>query len=177
MTKVINLFGGSGIGKSTLACELFVILKKQQKDVELVREYVKNWAWENIKVGQFDQIYLMGKQAKYESRLYSKVDYIITDSPLLLSPIYEYFYTGQSVVEPTTLKFIEYAKERGIEYHNFIIPRNKPFVEKGRYEKEETARKVDEFVIKKLNEWNINYTLIDTKYEAEFILNLIDKEK
>ena len=45
-TVVINLFGGPGCGKSTIAAELFAILKKQGYEVELVTEYAKDKVWE-----------------------------------------------------------------------------------------------------------------------------------
>ncbi len=117
-TKVISLFGGSGLGKSTLAAGLFYQMKMQGLHTELVREYVKQWAWDNIKVGKFDQIYLTGKQAKAESRLYNKVDYIVTDSPILLSPIYETFYSGSSVVLPSIKLFLELAAREGVEHES-----------------------------------------------------------
>jgi len=49
MTRVINLLGGPGVGKSTAAAKLFAKYKDEGKSVELVREYVKDWAWEGRK--------------------------------------------------------------------------------------------------------------------------------
>jgi ATP:corrinoid adenosyltransferase len=91
-TKVINMFGGSGIGKSTTAAGLYHQMKLQGLNVELVREYVKGWAWAGTKVNTYDQVYIFGKQARSEYMLYGKVDYIVTDSPILLSPIYDRYY-------------------------------------------------------------------------------------
>src|SRR4051812_8750331 len=93
-TFVVNLFGGPGVGKSTLAAEIFVTLKKRGIEVELIQEYVKAWAWDGKPVGTFDQLYILAKQLKLETRLYGKVDVVVTDSPLLFSPIYERFYGG-----------------------------------------------------------------------------------
>ena len=39
--KVINFFGGPGVGKSTAACDLFVAMKKAGYKVEYVDEYAK----------------------------------------------------------------------------------------------------------------------------------------
>lgn len=44
--KVINLFGGPGIGKSTLAAGLFEHMKIAGFNVELVNEYAKDMVWE-----------------------------------------------------------------------------------------------------------------------------------
>jgi tRNA uridine 5-carbamoylmethylation protein Kti12 len=81
MTTVINLFGGPGTGKSTLATNLFYIMKSKDINVELVREYVKSWAYNNREPKEYDLIYLLGKQSSYETQLYGKVDYVVTDSP------------------------------------------------------------------------------------------------
>lgn len=157
MTKVIGLIGGSGLGKSTTAAGLYYELKLRGLSVELVREYVKSWAWEGKKVGPYDQAYLFGKQTRYESLLYGKVDYIITDSPVVLSPIYEQFYTGQSVVDQAALKYLSNAAEKGVKHYHVILERNKPFDTRGRYETEDQARAVDAFVPKWLTDNNVSY--------------------
>jgi adenylate kinase family enzyme len=41
MSKVINLFGGPGCGKSTLAARIFSILKLKDISCELINEYAK----------------------------------------------------------------------------------------------------------------------------------------
>lgn len=160
MTKVINLFGGSGMGKSTTAAGVFYELKMRGVHCEMVREYVKQWAWDGTKVGPFDQVYLFGKQAKCESRLYGKVDVVVTDSPLLLSPIYEMFYSGRSIVLPSALAFMDHAKAQGVHHLNFMLERHKPFDTRGRYETEETARRVDSAVVERLGQWGIKYDTV-----------------
>lgn len=172
MTKVINLFGGSGIGKSTTAAHLFAEMKYRGLHCELVREYVKTWAWQDRKVGPFDQMYLLGKQSKYESILYGKVDYIVTDSPLLLCPIYEKFHLGQELVAPAAMNFIEDAKTKGVEHLNFVLTRNKHFDPRGRYDTLEQAQQVDIAVKQFMTERNIPFVEItcEDRQRAEEIL-------
>lgn len=158
ITNVINLFGGSGLGKSTLAAGIFYEMKMQGLHCEMVREYVKQLAWDGIKVGALDQPYLFGKQCKYESRLYGKVDYVVTDSPLLLSPFYEKFWTGDSIVLPSVIKFIEAAKNNSVIHHNFLLNRQKKFDPRGRYETEEQAKAADVALKQFLKELNIPFT-------------------
>lgn len=179
MTKVISLIGGSGLGKSTTAAGLYYEMKLQGLHVELVREYVKQWAWEGKKVGPHDQVYLFGKQAHYESALYGKVDYVVTDSPLLLCVIYERFYTGDSTVEESALKFLNKAKASGVEHHYILLSRHKPFDTRGRYETEETARKVDEFTRQELTRMGIAFTEVTTADRARVadIIRLISTQK
>jgi len=42
--KVINFYGGAGIGKSTIAADIFSKLKRKGYKTELVGEYAK-WLW------------------------------------------------------------------------------------------------------------------------------------
>jgi len=161
-TKVINMLGGSGLGKSTTAAGLYHAMKLQGYNVELVREYVKNWAWSGQKVNQYDQIYIFGKQARSEYMLYGKVDYIITDSPILLSPVYEKFYNdGFSMIEDAALKFLQKAHNNNVEHINFLLERKKKFNPEGRYETEEQAKEVDRQVKLFLDDNNIKYENID----------------
>lgn len=134
--KVINLFGASGVGKSTTAAATFAKFKLNGFHCELVSEYVKQWAWEQRKPGKFDQVYLFGKQARRESMLYDKVDYLVTDSPLWLSAFYEQRYIGKEIISPAVQNFMEYANEQGVIHYNFWLRRTKPYDSRGRFESE-----------------------------------------
>lgn len=156
MTTVINLFGGSGCGKSTTAAALFSLMKQKGYHVELVREYCKYWAWNDRKVREWDQLYLLGKQSAYESMLYGKVDFIVTDSPVLLAGIYQdYRSQGEhKYVGDAAKAFMTHAESSGsVKYLNFILKRSKPFDPRGRWETEEEARRIDKFVSEYLAEF------------------------
>lgn len=180
MTTVINLFGGSGCGKSTTAALLFARMKLMGLHVELVREYVKYWAWNDRKVREWDQLYLLGKQSAYESNLYDKVDYIVTDSPILLAGIYQEFRSlGKYTYLSTAAQaFMAHAEERGVTYKNFFLKRNKPFDTRGRYETEEQAKEVDQFVHNYLCAYSgfrpIEVSGPDEKRDAEILSYLGD---
>ena len=90
MSKVINLFAPSGSGKSTGAAYIFSMLKMNGISCELIQEFAKDKVWENNTeiFKPENQVYIFGKQFYRMSRLKDKVDYIITDSPLLLSNVY-----------------------------------------------------------------------------------------
>jgi len=169
-TKVINLFGGSGIGKSTTAAELFVALKKQGKSVELVQEYVKEWAWQKREINQFDQVYITAKQIRRESQLYGKVDYIITDCPLILGLCYSLdrapdVYGGlkELVDDVMHLAKIKY----GVQYEHFTLSREKDFVAEGRYETEEEAKLMDGRILNYLTRRsNSHLNTLNERYHA-----------
>jgi ABC-type oligopeptide transport system ATPase subunit len=155
MTTVINLFGGSGCGKSTTAALLFARMKLMGLHIELVREYVKYWAWNDRKVREWDQLYLLGKQSAYESMLYGKVDYIVTDSPILLAGIYQQFRSKgkDTYVGDAAKAFMAHAQQNGVTHRNYFLSRNKPFDPRGRWETEEEAKEIDRFVLSYLESY------------------------
>lgn len=83
--KVINLYGGPGIGKSTAAAALYVQLKREGKSCELVTEFARDLVWDESKSIQ-NQVYILGNQHHRLWRV--KADFVIMDSPLLLGLAY-----------------------------------------------------------------------------------------
>lgn len=87
-TQIINLFGGPCTRKSTIAASIFSILRTAKISCELVTEYAKELTYENKKELS-KQCKIFSEQMNRIDRLLDKVDYIVTDSPLLLSIIYQ----------------------------------------------------------------------------------------
>ena len=95
--KIINFFGGPGTGKSTTSSGLFYQMKKNNLNCEYVTEYAKELVWEErFNIINNDQLYILARQHRYIDRLRDKVDYVVTDSPLLLSAIYADHNKGQN---------------------------------------------------------------------------------
>ena len=178
-TVVVNLLGGSGLGKSTTAARIFGAMKFRGLHCELVREFVKEWAWAGKKVGNFGQSIIYGQQLERESMLYGKVDYIVTDSPLLLCPMYQKFYNGHEAIKNLVFQDLEIAQEMGVDHVNFLLRRKKPFDPRGRYETEETAKQVDEYVENFLNYHKIHFVDVNCEDEerVNFILGYLDAIK
>lgn len=85
---VINLFGGPGCGKSTLAAQLFSSLKARGVSCEYNVEYAKRKTFERSLFMLQDQFYVSAKQ-HHELLMASKeCSVIVTDSPLLLGIAY-----------------------------------------------------------------------------------------
>lgn len=88
-TKIINLYGGPGVGKSTIAAGLFYALKCKQYSCEIVTEYAKDLVYdEDFNKLKNDQFSVDAEQNRRLLRLIGKVDYIITDSPLIMGSAY-----------------------------------------------------------------------------------------
>jgi hypothetical protein len=135
--KVINLFAGPGAGKSTTAAGLFYKMKREGLAVELVTEYAKDKVYEGHLGCLEDQIYIFGKQQRRLSRLVGHVEYAVTDSPLLLSVLYN---------KTESKSFLDLVKEVFNKYdnRNFFIVRDKEYQQIGRTQTEIEARELDE---------------------------------
>lgn len=137
---VLNIFGGPGAGKSTSAAGLFHLMKNEGLRVELITEYAKDIVWADRHKELNDQLYITAKQNHRLFLLKDKVDYCITDSPLLLSLVY-------CRMMPSS--FSPFVMDLFHEYDNvaFVLKRTKPYLLFGRSQTEEEARFLDANII------------------------------
>lgn len=85
----INLWAGAGAGKSTVASGLYYHLKCKNYNIELVGEYIKQWAYEKKVPSSYDQLYIFSKQLHAEDLLLkSGVQHLVTDSPVPMQLFY-----------------------------------------------------------------------------------------
>jgi len=150
ITRVINLYGGPGSGKSTLAAELFTLMKQHHLSVELVTEYAKGWAWSGTPIDEFSQFYILSKQFKQESRLYGKVDWIITDSPLLMCSVYECIQFRFDLCRVLMPQLISARNHIKVIDHNVYLERVFPYRKEGRYQTEQEAMEVDREILRQI---------------------------
>lgn len=159
-TTVINCFGGPGIGKSTLAAALFAKMKEKNLNCEMVREYVKTWAWQEREIKATDQIYVLAKQCQAESILYGKVDYVITDCPILLPGVYQRLYHSGTYIGDAGFGFINDAINNGVNFKNYILNRGNHFETEGRFHSKEEAIKIDKAIPELLTRYKIQYRML-----------------
>lgn len=169
---VINLFGGPGCGKSTGAAYIFSKLKMMGVDAELVTEFAKDKVWESNEEVFKNQAYIFGKQSFKMSRCKDKVDVIVTDSPLLLSAIYnEEEILGEDFNKVVLNVFNSYGNV------NFFLIRKKVYNPNGRLQTEEEAKEVDEKIKRFLDEHDVFFRCEDGTMEGydrivDYVLNL-----
>jgi hypothetical protein len=159
MTTVINLYAGPGSGKSTTAAKLFSMMKERSFNVELVQEWVKQWAWEKRKPVQLDQFYLFGKQARREYSLFGQVEYIVTDAPVLLTCYYaQVFGTPEqgTLFRSMLLTYLRMCQESGHHHKHIFINRTKAYDPRGRFQDEAGARQIDDDLRRYLKESGIS---------------------
>ena len=147
MTVLINLLGSPSAGKSTAAGKLFSYLKDLNLNVEFVPEYVKSWAWDKRTISPYDQFYFFGKEAHNQSHLFNKVDFVISDSPVLLTAFYHLYYNNDHALREVCKDFYEMAEKiDNVQVVNFFLPRKKKYNSKGRYQTQEQADAIAEML-------------------------------
>jgi hypothetical protein len=89
---VIEFWGSPGSGKSTFAADCFVEAAKIGLNCHLVTEFIKDHAMRGLPIEVLDQPWITGEQTRRESCCYGKVDYVFTDSPVLLPAFFAHHY-------------------------------------------------------------------------------------
>jgi len=153
-TLVINLFGGPGVGKSTLCASVFAKLKIMGIDCEMATEYAKDMVWEESYKKLENQIYIFGKQHARVHRLLGKVDVVITDSPLLNSIVYD-------KTDNFALRKLVISEFWKLNTLNFYIGRKLNYEENGRVQTLKQAIDVDNAYLKLIKENDITYFEIE----------------
>ena len=138
--KVINLFAGPGAGKSTTAAGLFHYLKLADVKCELITEVAKDYCYEQNKSRMDNQILLLGEQYHRLHRVRNSVEYVISDSPIILGVNYR---PADCPVSFDKLCFDLFNQFDNI---NYFINRTKKYQDYGRYHTEMEARKADESI-------------------------------
>ncbi len=158
MTMVINLYGGPGSGKSTVAAQLFAHMKRKGIKCELVKEYAKDLAYRD-KLRTTPQHLITQEQFNRESFLYKKVDYIITDSPVPLGLVYASAYGLPK--DENNDRFIRYYIDSTFcNTINFFLQRHKPYETYGREQTKEEAQMMDKKIYAMLVDNHIPFTVI-----------------
>ena len=144
----INLYGGPGIGKSTVCAAVFVELKKLGVNCEMVREYAKELCYEGFDMTKLTddskRLGILSEQIKREKLLEGNVDYLITDSPLLLTAFYHnYPYAPPEFITDVAMRHL------GVRSYHFFLERHRlGFQQEGRSHSFEQSLSVDNDMFK-----------------------------
>ena len=153
--KVINFYGGPGSGKSTKAAGLYYKMNMAGYNVELNNEFAKECVWEDNVPMLKDQLYMLAHQHRKILRLVGKVDYVITDSPVMLSGIYRELYDG-----PLYSNLIDkLAKECYLKYNNinFMLERPNNFNQTGRAQDLDESIDIDNAILEMFRDEKIPF--------------------
>lgn len=165
--RVINLWGPPGAGKSTVAAGLFYKMKVAGCKVELVTEYAKDVVWDNREDLLRDQLYLLAKQNRRLERLRGKVDWCITDSPILLVLAYmpKDYYNNFNA-----LTFDVWNSYNNI---NFVLERNHEYKQDGRVQTEAEAFVIEDKISSILSDYEQLCHFVNTGDAADTIFERI----
>lgn len=169
-TKLINIYGGPGAGKSTTAAGVFYELKKLGYSCGLVTEMATELVYDEAFNVMNDQIYLFGEQWHRTNRMLGKVDYIVTDSPFLLNIIYD-----RSNDEP--LHELVLSKIAAIPSYNYFVKRGEDFSEGGRVHNLEQSKEKDKEIISLCEQNYINLTFVEQNNSVMHICSDIIKKE
>ena len=164
MNYIINLLGSPGVGKSTMAAELFAYMKKNNFIVEYINEFAKDLVYKNSISCLKNQIYVSGIQhhkiwtiLKYYKDNNVDKGFIITDSPLILGLLYKDNnpnpYFDNFILEEFN-NFYPF-KIKNLNY--LIKPNFSDFEELGRCHSKEESNKIYKELKNILNKYNISY--------------------
>lgn len=162
MRKVVNFYAGPGAGKSTMSTALFSSFKFDERNIEYVSEYAKDVTWEQRGPVVFrSQEYIFAQQFFRMERLVDKVDFMITDSPILLSLAY---------VSPNhylpSLRNIIFEADSMYDTINIFVKRSKKYIEAGRSQTYEEACIKDNEIKQILNNAGREYYEFDFSKES-----------
>jgi len=162
LTRLINIFGGPGVGKSTVIAGLFHYMKLQQINVEVAHEVAKDYVWEEqLDILHHDQLLVFAQQHRRIYRLMNKVDYIIVDCPLLMCIPYiaDGFLKG---LEPLIVE-----SHHTFDSQSFVLNRSDAtYNPTGRYHNESESIQKHKEIVDVLIKYDIPYSEIDVGPEA-----------
>ena len=176
MSKIINIFGGPGIGKSSIAAGITYKLKKNHISCDQPYEFPKLLAWDNNHSAIQDQLYVLANQHRGIVKSYGKVDYIVLDSPILLSLTYRNYYKGTEY--PSSLygeSFDKMVLDTFNQYDNINIVLDRAdgvHNNDERYQNLEESKELDGVIENSLIENNIPFHKI--KVDDDTVDNIIE---
>lgn len=165
---VINLYGAPGVGKSTLAAELFAELKKRNISTEITLEFAKELVYNEDKRLLADQLIVLAEQYRRIFVLNGKVDYIITDSPVLLSIFYNKINKSYPEKYFSKIALNAHKKFNNI---NIMIERDFSYNCQGRNQTENEAYKIQKEIKNYFKQAEIEYFTVNSNNALNKILN------
>lgn len=151
--RVVNIFGGPGVGKSVAAARLFVEIRCRHAKAELVTEFVKGLVYSGNFSDVGNSLYTLAGQDRSLQRLEGRVDVAITDSPLPLCLLYARGRCDSSWFRETVMSaFNSYDND------SYFLRRKWDYQPWGRYQTESEARALDERLEDLLYRLGVEYT-------------------
>jgi hypothetical protein len=177
---VVNLIGGPGCSKSSIMGGLYHDLKFNGIEAEMAPEYAKECVWNNNLLHFNNQIKMFGEQHHRIFHLLGQVEVIITDSPLLLTPIYVHIH-GSAGESETTLSDLALEQYLSMWNYTVFLKRHEAsFKENGRNHNLEECKTIDKAILYLMDDAKLPYETVDAgptakDYICKKVLTLLGK--
>lgn len=129
-------------------------------DVEIITEYAKKCVWSERQSTLNDQLYITAKQNHELHVLNNVVEYVITDSPIILGMLYKSDSTAEGFDQMLLNLFNSYNNI------NVFINRTKIYNPKGRMQSESESNEIAKTLKQLLKQNNIPFIEIDGDEEC-----------
>jgi len=182
----VGLLGSPGCGKTTLAAYAFAMLKDQGIDGELINEYIREYMNRHKRIPNITfQSVIYERQLEKEKIVPPGLDFLITDSPHILSYIYTSLYIDYNdkdqieLLGHLYLKFLRQSRE-AYDLIYLLEENHPPNMNDGvRYQTKEEMNLLKVIIPAFLDMHHIKYTLlsadIPTKQRAHMVVDDVKK--
>lgn len=176
-TKVINIVGGPGCGKSLFKSTIVLNLLVRHHTVETVPDFAKILVWQQDFESLKNQYAIAQRQFEMLNVLDGQVEFIVTEGSLPQLLFYnEYYEDNVCDVGKTRTQILDwYHQHNNI---NVMVRRGDEarYTQAGRLQNEEAAQEVDRGLRDTLTREGIKYTLLEPDVKAihAFAATLID---
>lgn len=165
-TKVINVIGGPGSGKSLFSAAIILYLSLRGKTVETIPDYAKSLVWQgNFEVLK-NQYYIAQRQFEMLSLIDGQVHFLITECALPQVLFYNENYADNICdVAKTREQILQWYRQN--DNVNILVQRgDKKYVRSGRFQDEEQAKEVDVGLRQILQRERLPYTELPPNIDA-----------
>lgn len=164
---MINFVAAPGAGKSLMSAMIFAELKMRHYSAEMVQEYAKNLVWQGRLEELNCQWMVSMEQYRMLKAVNEKVEYICTDSPLLIGMYYNRTH-GNNVCDVVKTEAMIASKMNEFDNVYIYLKRNWefPFETEGRIHTEEESIHIEDGLKYLLDEYGIRYLEVTSSRDS-----------
>ena len=159
-TRIINIIGGPGCGKSLFTAAIVLYLTLHHKKVELIPDFAKALVWQKDYEALKNQYRIAQQQYNMMALMDGQVQYLINECSLPQLMFYNEHYADNICnVDKTREHMLAWYKQ--FNNVNILIDRaDQPHVHTGRFQSEEQAREVDRGLRAVLAQHGMSFTVL-----------------
>ncbi len=178
-TYIVNFISGPGSGKTTLAALTFANLKLKGYVVEYIQEFAKKLIWMEDYETLNNQYFVSNGQYKILKSMKGKVDFIVTDGPLI-NELYYNRHNKDNISNIEKTENLILNAHRDFNNINIFLKRgNFKYEQQGRQQNEEEAKEIDVILKHLLKGNNIEFKEFPSDTNEidniiEYIINFIN---